>query len=193
MPQYGKGDFIMNAKQAREALLPTLEDIARVLTDVGLCAKARVSFSDVDMLDHEDMMQNSALLYGEILFSANENESVALECAVSVKDGEVADEEFLSEISALRTEAKRIAEIAKTVGADALFDELERQSEDDEPRAEVREVNIDDYIADRAADELERDGDIAKELKRQGMIGHLPILIGIGAVIAVVILLIALL
>ncbi len=182
----------MLAKDAYSALGPTLTDIADILKKSGLETTTKCSFSDVDLSDHEVLEHTSALMYGEITFSHG-NVAAALECAVSVIEGEVADDELLSEIASLRAEARRIGEIASRVGADKLFDALESEEESDEAENKVDTEDLFNSFLESIKDEDEDDMEILRFEKEQRGIGHLPFIIGGVAIVVIIILLTVLL
>ncbi len=143
----------MIAKDAYLALSPTLNNIAGILNDAGVDTKIKCSFSNFDLLDQSEATPASTNLYGEILFSVGEDAAM-LECAVSVIDGEVSDDELRSEISALRAEARRIAELAGKVGCDKLFDALDAETEENDAEsekfdeAEFDKLELDELLKD---------------------------------------------
>lgn len=169
----------MNSRVAIEALSATLLDIAKILEDAGLETKTKCAFSDIELAEANEDSPRATGLWGEIIFSLGEN-AAALECAVSVYEGEVSDEEMLSEITSLRTEAKRIAELARTVGKDKLFEALDAPDADGDDAESFDEAKFDDAEFDKLYKEVkERD----RELRQKNT---LPLLIGGVALIAIV-------
>lgn len=170
----------MNSRVAIEALSATLLDIAKILEDAGLETKTKCAFSDIELAEASEDSPRATGLWGEIIFSLGENAGV-LECAVSVYEGEVSDEEMLSEITSLRAEAKRIAELAHSVGKDKLFEALDAPDEPDKDDAEgFDEAKFDEVEFDKLYKEVKERG---SELRAKNT---LPLLIGGVALIAIV-------
>ena len=134
----------MTLFEANEALGVTLEDIAKILTDAGLYAKATHGLMGVDF-EKTDAVPDTALIYGEIAFGeGDDNKCGLLECAVSAVEGEVAPEELRRELYDMRAEAKRIAEAKASLSeGETLFEKLneETEEENDEQNEELDNPN----------------------------------------------------
>ena len=176
----------MNARSAIEALSPTLLDIAKILDEAGLDTKTKCAFSDIELADQSEDSPRATGLWGEIIFSLGDN-AAALECAVSVYEGEVSDEEMLSEIASLRAEAKRIAELCQAVGRDKLFEALDAPDGDGEDESEFDEKKFDEAeFNSLLRDVRERDRELRKK-------HTLPFIIGGALLVAVAVLLLIIL
>lgn len=129
----------MNINEAYEALSRTLCDITNIATQKGLVAESRCTVTDRDLnaLENEgDYESLAALIAGEVTVSADGcDEKIVLECAVSITDGCVFDDEMINEIRVLRDNVSALCDKIDAENAKESFAAIckEEAGEEDKP------------------------------------------------------------
>lgn len=137
----------MKTIESRDALAAALNNIAELATENGLKAETRCFIADHDLIElSEDELSAAALIAGEITVSADgTDEKMLLECALSVTDGEVSDDEIISEVGTLRANMKEICSKVSELGnAKDAFEAL--SPEEPEAKEEPKYDNKRFYI-----------------------------------------------
>ncbi len=118
----------MNIKEAYDALLRTLEDIAKKATDTGLTADVRCAVTDFELNElSEDSYSGAVLISGEISIGAEGAEGrIVLECAISIdEDGNVTNDAIAQEVGVMRATVSELCDrLDKTKPIKEAFSEL---------------------------------------------------------------------
>lgn len=129
----------MNIKEAYEALSRTLCDIESIATKKGLVAESKCTVTDRDLVKIEDEGEYdalAALIAGEVAVGAEGSEKkILLECAISITDGNVFDDEMINEIRILRENVQQLCEKIDESNVKESFAALckEEAGEEDKP------------------------------------------------------------
>ena len=129
----------MNIKEAYEALSRTLGDITNIATKKGLIAESKCTVTDRDLIaltDEADYEQLAALISAEVTVSADGcDEKILLECAVSISNGSVFNDEMINEIRILRDNLSALCDKVDEENVSESFAALckEEAGEEDKP------------------------------------------------------------
>ncbi len=129
----------MTIIEAREALTNTFENIKAEAKEKGVIADYKCFASDRDLNETDVSDSTAALIAGELTLGADgTDEKVILECAVSITDGEVFDDEMLREITAIRESVRELyAKIDEAGSAVAALSEIYKESEESVPEVKT--------------------------------------------------------
>lgn len=140
----------MNIKEAYEALERTLCDIASLAKAKGLSAESKCTVTDRELVPVEnesDYDSLAALIAGEITVSAEGlDEKMLLECAVSITDGSVFDDEMVNEIRILRENMQTLCDGVDEGNVTESFALLCKEEAGEEDKPEPVRSNKSFYI-----------------------------------------------
>ncbi len=121
----------MKITEAREALANTFENIKEEANSKGIITEYKCFTADRDLIEVDINDTSAALIAGEITLSAEgTNEKIILECAVCINDGNIIDDELVSEITLIRNNIRefysKIDELGDVVTAlESIYKEEE--------------------------------------------------------------------
>ena len=121
----------MNVKEAKEALLSAANDLIAQAEQKNLTADYRCFTANVDLEEVDEDSSKVALIALELSLGAKDCEgAVVLECAVSSLDGEVDENEVLSEVANLKGNVNDVyAKIDETGSVNAAFEAIAEETE----------------------------------------------------------------
>ena len=107
----------MKVTEAREALIKTIDDAIASLKEKGLEVEKNCFLADRDLLPTKGE-EGASLIVADITVCAPDtDEKVIMECAVSIEEGEVLNDEIIREITLLRQNIKEITDKIDEVGS----------------------------------------------------------------------------
>ena len=140
----------MKTNEAYEALSRTLADIADTAKAKGLIAESKCTVTDRDLValeNENDYSQLAALIAGEVTVSAEgAEEKIVLECAVSITDGCVFDDEMVNEIRVLRDNVNALCGKIDAENVKESFEALCKDEAGEEDKPEPVRSNKAFYI-----------------------------------------------
>lgn len=121
----------MNVKEAKEALIRAAEDLVAQAEEKKLTADYRCFTANVDLEEIDEDSSKVALIALELNLGAAECErAVVLECAVSVGDGAVDENEVLNEVAGLKSNVCDVyAKIDEAGSVNAALDAIVAETE----------------------------------------------------------------
>lgn len=122
----------MNITEAKNALYNALESISEEATSRGMKSEVRCFVADHDLVEVDEISPKATLIAGEIRVTSEEkaDKEILLECALSVEDGEVSEDEILREIGNIRSSMKEVCDTFDNVGsAESTFDTIEKEQQ----------------------------------------------------------------
>lgn len=130
----------MNITEAKNALYNALESISEEATSRGMKSEVRCFVADHDLVEVDESSPKATLIAGEIRVTSEEkaDKEILLECALSVEDGEVSNEEILREVNTMRGSMKEIADTFDSVGsAGGTIESIEKEQEIEMPEPKI--------------------------------------------------------
>ena len=101
----------MKITEAKEALCSALNDIAAMASKFELNVNVSCSTANHDLETVSDDSEDAAIISGEISVGNNgAEENLIFECALSITDGEVSEEEIAREVSTVRGSMTELCE-----------------------------------------------------------------------------------
>ena len=130
----------MNITEAKSALYNALKNVSEDAASRGMTAEVKCFVADHDLTEVSEDSPKAVLIAGEITVTSDEkkDKEILLECAISVEDGEVANDEILREVNTIRASMKEVCDTFDTVGsAEGTFDSIEKEQEVPMPEEKV--------------------------------------------------------
>ncbi len=129
----------MKINEAYEALSNTFKNIKSEAEEKGITATYKCFTSDRDLIEVDINDDNVSLIAGEFTLGAEgTEEKIILECAVSITDGEIFDDEVIREITAIRESIRELyAKIDETGSAAAALSDIYKEEEQPQPPAKT--------------------------------------------------------
>ena len=138
----------MNITEAKNALCEALKNVCEDAENRGMKTEVKCFVADHDLNEVSEDSPKAQLISGEITVTSDENQekAILLECALSVEDGEVSNEEMLREVNTMRQSMKEVCNTFDEVGsAESTFTSIEKEQEVPMPEPKVFN-NRDFYI-----------------------------------------------
>lgn len=120
----------MKVTESKNALFEALKNVSEDAINRGMKADVKVFVADRDLNEVSEDSPKAVLIAGEISVTSDEksDKQILLECALSIEDGEVANDEILREVNTIRGSMKEICETFDNVGnAENTFDSIEKE------------------------------------------------------------------
>jgi len=129
----------MNITESKKALFDALMNIGKDAEERGMEVSVNcfTANRDLECVDENDA--SAVLIAGEVTITSSENlqKEIVLECALSIEDGEVSEDEILREVTNVRCSMKEVCDTFDQVGnADGTFETIEKEQEipEEEPK-----------------------------------------------------------
>lgn len=122
----------MKITESKIALYEALVSISADAAKRGMKAKIRCFTANHDLEEVDENDAGAVLIAGEIRVTSDEknDKEILLECALSVEDGEVSEDEILREIGNIRSSMKEVCDTFDNVGsAESTFDSIEKEQQ----------------------------------------------------------------
>lgn len=122
----------MKITESKIALYEALVSISADAAKRGMKANVRCFTANHDLEEVDENDAGAVLIAGEIRVTSDEknDKEILLECALSVEDGEVSEDEILREIGNIRSSMKEVCDTFDNVGsAESTFDTIEKEQQ----------------------------------------------------------------
>lgn len=129
----------MKIIEAKEALISACESLVAEATEKGLVADYRCFAANADLEEVDDSSSKVRLIAAEMTLGAEGTEKeMLLECALSISDGDVAEDEILREVGAMRENLREFYQtIDEMGGVTEALDKIAADSEEPAPEVKV--------------------------------------------------------
>ena len=136
----------MNAVEAKEAFIKTVEDITSEITKRGLNVNIDCYFSDRELEKIEESdIDKASVLSAVILVNGEGEEALVFEHAIAIDKGEVLNDEIIREATKLRESVRELCEKLDS-GMSASDSITSMDIEEDEPERPASFNNVPFYI-----------------------------------------------
>ncbi len=130
----------MKITESKNALYEALKNVSEDAINRGMKAEVKVFVADHDLNEVSEDSPKAVLIAGEISVTSDEksDKQILLECALSIEDGEVANDEILREVNTIRGSMKEVCDTFDSVGnAENTFDSIEKEQTVEMPEPKV--------------------------------------------------------